>query len=72
MDIYEPHRKNFFYCIYSALHTNGSYPIVACVFVVAGYVYRVVIQQRVYMSQYFWFMWPDCTFTVQKIMFYIK
>jgi hypothetical protein len=32
MDICEPHRKHFFlYCIYSALHSNGSYPIVACV-----------------------------------------
>jgi hypothetical protein len=36
MDICEPHRKHhFLYCIYSALHRNGSYPIVACVFVVA-------------------------------------
>jgi hypothetical protein len=39
MDICEPHRKHrFLYCcIYSALHRNGSYPIVACVFVVAYY-----------------------------------
>jgi hypothetical protein len=37
MDICEPHRKHhFFYCIYSTLHSNGSYAIVACVFVVAG------------------------------------
>jgi hypothetical protein len=45
MDICEPHRKYLFlYCsIYSALHSNGSYPIVSCV---------VVAQQRVYMSQH--------------------
>jgi hypothetical protein len=38
MGTYEPHRKHLFlYCFnYSALHSNGSYPIVACVFVVAG------------------------------------
>jgi hypothetical protein len=37
MDICEPHRKHLFiYCIYSALHINRSYPIVACVFVAAG------------------------------------
>jgi hypothetical protein len=38
MDIREPHRKHLFLycCIYSALHSNGSYPIVACVFVAAG------------------------------------
>jgi hypothetical protein len=37
MDICEPHRKHrFLYCcIYNVLHRNGSYPIVACVFVVA-------------------------------------
>jgi hypothetical protein len=37
-DICEPHRKHLFLysCIYSALHSNGSYPIVAFVFVVAG------------------------------------
>jgi hypothetical protein len=37
MDMCEPHRKHRFLscCIYSALHRNGSYPIVACVFVVA-------------------------------------
>jgi hypothetical protein len=32
MDIWELHRKN----IYSALNSNGSYAIVACVFFVAG------------------------------------
>jgi hypothetical protein len=33
MDICEPHRKHLFNycCIYSALHSNGSYPIVACI-----------------------------------------
>jgi hypothetical protein len=38
MGICELHRKHLFLscCIYSALHSNGSYPIVACVFVVAG------------------------------------
>jgi hypothetical protein len=37
MVIYEPHRKHLFLycCIYSALHRNGSYPIAACVFIVA-------------------------------------
>jgi hypothetical protein len=37
MDIWEPHRKHrFLYCcIYSVLHSNRSYPIVAFVFVVA-------------------------------------
>jgi hypothetical protein len=37
MDICEPHRKHLFLycCNYSALHSNGSYPIVAYVFVVA-------------------------------------
>jgi hypothetical protein len=37
MDTWEPHRKHrFLYCyIYSVLHRNGSYPIVACLFVVA-------------------------------------
>jgi hypothetical protein len=41
IDIYEQHRKhNLLYCcIYSTLHRNGIYPIVACVFVVA-YCYR--------------------------------
>jgi hypothetical protein len=30
IDICEPHRKHLFlYCIYSALHSNGRYPIVA-------------------------------------------
>jgi hypothetical protein len=35
-DICEPHRKHLFLycCIHSALHRNGSYPIVACVFLV--------------------------------------
>jgi hypothetical protein len=37
VDICEPHRKHhFLYCISSALHSNGSYPIVASIFVVAG------------------------------------
>jgi hypothetical protein len=37
MDICEPHRKHLFlYCIYSALHSKDSYPIVACVFVASG------------------------------------
>jgi hypothetical protein len=38
MDICEPHRKHLFLycCIYSALHSNGIYLIVTCVFVVAG------------------------------------
>jgi hypothetical protein len=38
MDISEPHRRHLFlYCfIYRAFHSNGNYPIVACVFVVAG------------------------------------
>jgi hypothetical protein len=38
MDICEPHRKHrvLYCCIYSALHSNGSYPIVACIFVAAG------------------------------------
>jgi hypothetical protein len=37
MNICEPHRKHRFpyCCIYSALHSNGSYPIVACVFIFA-------------------------------------
>jgi hypothetical protein len=37
MDTGEPLREHLFLycCIYSALHRNGSYPIVACVFVVA-------------------------------------
>jgi hypothetical protein len=36
-DICEPHTKYLFLCcIYSALYSNGSYPVVACVFVVAG------------------------------------
>jgi hypothetical protein len=37
MVICESHRKHFFLYsfIYSALHSNGNYPIVACVFVVA-------------------------------------
>jgi hypothetical protein len=37
-DICESHRKHFFLycCIYCALHSNGSYPTVACVFVAAG------------------------------------
>jgi hypothetical protein len=36
MDTCKPHTKLLFlYCIYSALHGNGSYRIVACVFVVA-------------------------------------
>jgi hypothetical protein len=37
MNICEPHRKHCFpyCCIYSALHSNGSYPIVACVFIFA-------------------------------------
>jgi hypothetical protein len=59
MDICEPHRKHLFLycCIYSALHSNGSYPIVACVSVVAGCVYRVVAQQRVYISQYYLYVY---------------
>jgi hypothetical protein len=38
IDICELHRKHIFIycCTYSALHRNGNYPIVACVFVVAG------------------------------------
>jgi hypothetical protein len=38
VDICELHRRHLFLycCIYSALHINGSYPIVACVFVAAG------------------------------------
>jgi hypothetical protein len=38
MDICEPHRKHLFLyrCIYSALHSDGSYPTVARAFVVAG------------------------------------
>jgi hypothetical protein len=38
MDICEQYRKHlFFYCCnHSALHSTGSYPIVACVFVAAG------------------------------------
>jgi hypothetical protein len=37
MDICEPYRKHLlFYCIYGALHSNGSYPIVAWVFIAAG------------------------------------
>jgi hypothetical protein len=37
MDICEPYRKHLFpHCIYSALYSSGSSPIVACVFVVAG------------------------------------
>jgi hypothetical protein len=38
MVICELHREHFFLycCTYSALHSNGSYPIVACVFVVTG------------------------------------
>jgi hypothetical protein len=41
MAICEPHRKQLFLycCIYSALHRNGSFLIVACVFVVS-YCYR--------------------------------
>jgi hypothetical protein len=37
MDICEPHRKQIFFycCIYSALHYNGSYPNVACIFFAA-------------------------------------
>jgi hypothetical protein len=37
MDICEPHTKHrFFYCrIYRALHSNGNYPIIPYVFVVA-------------------------------------
>jgi hypothetical protein len=37
MDICESHTKHLLlYCrIYSALHSNGSYPIVACVFIIA-------------------------------------
>jgi hypothetical protein len=56
MDICEPHRKHLFLycCIYSALHSNGSYPIVACIFAVAECVYQVVALQWVYMSQYFY------------------
>jgi hypothetical protein len=44
MDICEPHRKHhFLYCfIYSALHSNWSYQIVACVFVAA----RMFLQSR--------------------------
>jgi hypothetical protein len=38
MDICEPHRKHLFLycCIYSAVHSNGNYPIVSCVFFAAG------------------------------------
>jgi hypothetical protein len=38
MDICELHRKHLFLycCIYGVLHSNGSYPIAACVFFVAG------------------------------------
>jgi hypothetical protein len=38
VDICKPHRKHLFLycCIYSALHSNGSYPIVTCIFVVVG------------------------------------
>jgi hypothetical protein len=39
MDICKRHRKHLFFCCtsaYSALHSSGSYPIVACVFDVAG------------------------------------
>jgi hypothetical protein len=52
--IYANHRKHLFLycCSYSALHSNGSYPIVACVFVVRECVYLAVAQQRVCMSQY--------------------
>jgi hypothetical protein len=34
IDLYGPHRKHLFLrcCIYSTLHSNGYYPIVACVF----------------------------------------
>jgi hypothetical protein len=37
-DICEPYRKHLFLycCIYSRLHSKWNYPIVACVFVVAG------------------------------------
>jgi hypothetical protein len=37
MDTCELHRKYLFlyFCIYSALHRNGSYPIVACISVVS-------------------------------------
>jgi hypothetical protein len=38
MDICERRRKHLFLycCIYSALHSNGNYPIFSCVFVVTG------------------------------------
>jgi hypothetical protein len=54
MYICEPNRKHIFpyCCIYNGLHSDGNYRIVACVFVAAKCVYRVVPQQRVYMSQY--------------------
>jgi hypothetical protein len=44
MDICEPHRKHrFLYCyIYSVLHRNGNYPIVARLFVVA-YCWRLYL-----------------------------
>jgi hypothetical protein len=67
MDICGQYRKRLFLycCIYIALHSNGSYPIIACVFVVRECVYRVVAQQRVLMSQYISLYWP-CNCTIRK------
>jgi hypothetical protein len=59
LDIREQHRKQrFLYCcIYSPLHSNGSYPIVACVFVVAyccrlylatGCLHRICLRGKVF------------------------
>jgi hypothetical protein len=38
VDMWKPHRKHLFFycCIYSALHSNGSNPIVAAIFIAAG------------------------------------
>jgi hypothetical protein len=62
MDICELHRKHrFLYCcIYSALHNNGSYPIVACLFVVAGICLPRRCQQQVYTSQYIYIYMCVC------------
>jgi hypothetical protein len=54
MDICEPHRKHLFLycCIYSPMHSNEVIRFFPAYSLSRERVYRVVTQQRVYMSQY--------------------
>jgi hypothetical protein len=53
VDIWEPHKNTISIVVFTVpLERNGSYPIVACIFVAAGMYLRSRCLGMVYMSQY--------------------